>query len=200
MAPHSMPKAPSDLTGKDLKVGIVHTRWNKEVVNALVEGTNNRLLELGVKKENIIIQQIAGSWELPIATKKMIHAGRVQQGNTSSNLLKGLDPLNSPEAPSTPVSNNTGEFDAIISIGVLVKGSTQHFEYIAGAATDGLMRVSLDENLPVVFGVLTCNTEEQARSRAGLVEGGLENHGPSWAESAVELANLSTKWSKGEFA
>lgn len=130
----------------------------------------------------------------------MIHAGRVQQGNTSSNLLKGLDPLNSPEAPSTPVSNNTGEFDAIISIGVLVKGSTQHFEYIAGAATDGLMRVSLDENLPVVFGVLTCNTEEQARSRAGLVEGGLENHGPSWAESAVELANLSTKWSKGEFA
>ncbi|EIM24262.1 DMRL synthase family protein [Wallemia mellicola] len=200
MAPHSMPKAPSDLTGKDLKIGIVHTRWNKEVVNALVEGTNNRLLELGVKKENIIIQQIAGSWELPIATKKMIHAGRVQQGNTSSNLLKGLDPLNSPEAPSTPVSNNTGEFDAIISIGVLVKGSTQHFEYIAGAATDGLMRVSLDENLPVVFGVLTCNTEEQARSRAGLVEGGLENHGPSWAESAVELANLSTKWSKGEFA
>lgn len=130
----------------------------------------------------------------------MIHAGRVQQGNTSSNLLKGLDPLNSPEAPSTPVGNNTGEFDAIISIGVLVKGSTQHFEYIAGAATDGLMRVSLDENLPVVFGVLTCNTEEQARSRAGLVEGGLENHGPSWAESAVELANLSTKWSKGEFA
>lgn len=76
MAPHSMPKAPSDLTGKDLKIGIVHTRWNKEVVNALVEGTNNRLLELGVKKENIVIQQIAGSWELPIATKKLVQIYR----------------------------------------------------------------------------------------------------------------------------
>ena len=131
--------------------------------------------------------------------RRLIHAGRVQQGN-SQNLLSGLDPLSSPDAPSTPVTTQKrGEFDAIISIGVLVKGSTQHFEYIAGAATDGLMRVSLDENVPVVFGVLTCNNEEQARSRAGLVEGGLENHGPSWAESAVELANLSGKWSKGEF-
>lgn len=134
------------------------------------------------------------------AADRMIHAGRVQQGQ-SQNLLSGLDPLSSPDAPSTPAAGaKGGEFDAVISIGVLVKGSTQHFEYIAGAATDGLMRVSLDENLPVVFGVLTCNSEEQARSRAGLVEGGLENHGPSWAESAVELANSSSKWAKGEFA
>lgn len=70
MAPHVMPEAPSTLAGNDLKIGIVHTRWNKEVVQALVEGTVERLQSLGVKKENIIVQQIAGSWELPIATKK----------------------------------------------------------------------------------------------------------------------------------
>ncbi|TIA73590.1 hypothetical protein E3P92_01537 [Wallemia ichthyophaga] len=197
-----MPQPPASLSGSNLKIGIVHTRWNSEVVDALVQGTRNRLLSLGVKPENVIIQQIAGSWELPIATKKMILAGRVQQGH-SQNLLSGLDPLSSPEAPGastdTASATKVGEFDAVVSIGVLVKGSTQHFEYIAGAATDGLMRVSLDENTPVVFGVLTCNNEEQARSRAGLVPGGLENHGPSWADSAVELAGLSAKWSKGVF-
>lgn len=70
MAPHAMPQAPSSLNGKDLRIGIVHTRWNKEIIDALVKGTQQRLLDLGVQPENIITQQIAGSWELPVATKK----------------------------------------------------------------------------------------------------------------------------------
>lgn len=63
-----------------------------------------------------------------------------------------------------------GPLDAIIAIGVLIKGSTMHFEYISDAVTHGLMRVQLDTGLPVVFGVLTCLTEGQARVRAGLPE------------------------------
>ena len=78
---------------------------------------------------------------------------------------------------------DTTDVDVVIPIGVLVKGSTMHFEYIAEAVSQGLMRVSLDTGVPVLFGVLTCLTEEQARERA-MGEG---NHGPSWAETAVEL-------------
>ena len=130
----------------------------------------------------------------------MIHAGRVNASKNSNNLLKSLDPLNSPNEPSTPTVNEKGkEFDAIISIGVLIKGSTQHFEYIAGSVSEGLMKVGIEENLPVIFGVLTCNNDEKAKSRAGLIEGGLENHGPSWADSAVEMAQSSLSWSKGDF-
>ena len=61
------------------------------------------------------------------------------------------------------------------------------------------MKVGIEESLPVIFGVLTCNNDEQAKSRAGLIEGGLENHGPSWADSAVEMAQSSLSWSKGDF-
>ncbi len=78
---------------------------------------------------------------------------------------------------------DTTEVDVVIPIGVLVKGSTMHFEYIAEAVSQGIMRVSLDTGVPVLFGVLTCLTEEQAKERAI----GPGNHGPSWADTAVEL-------------
>ncbi|KAJ3194903.1 hypothetical protein HK101_001575 [Irineochytrium annulatum] len=84
------------------------------------------------------------------------------------------------------------KYDAAIAIGVLIKGETMHFEYIADATTQGLMRVGLDESVPVIFGVLTCLTEEQALSRSGLKEGG-HNHAIDWAQAAVEMAILSKR-------
>ena len=83
--------------------------------------------------------------------------------------------------------------DAIICIGCLIKGETMHFEYIAEAVSHGIMKVQLDSGVPVVFGVLTCLTEDQARSRAGLkTSDGKEgkNHGGDWARTAVEMAQL----------
>lgn len=59
----------------------------------------------------------------------------------------------------------TGELDAVVAIGVLIKGDTVHFEYIAEAVTHGLMQVGLNNNRPVIFGVLTCLNEEQAIER-----------------------------------
>jgi 6,7-dimethyl-8-ribityllumazine synthase len=59
-------------------------------------------------------------------------------------------------------------FDAIIALGVVIRGGTPHFEYVCSAATDGLTRVSVDTGVPIGFGVLTCDDEQQARDRAGL--------------------------------
>lgn len=78
----------------------------------------------------------------------------------------------------------THQVDVVIPIGCLVKGSTMHFEYISEAVSQGLMQVGLTTKTPVLFGVLTCLTEEQARERS-IGEG---NHGPSWAETAIKLA------------
>lgn len=68
------------------------------------------------------------------------------------------------------------EFDAVIAIGVLIKGSTMHFEYICDATTHGLMRVQLDTGTPVIFGVLTALTDDQALERAGIGRKGTKGH------------------------
>ncbi|KAI8846867.1 6,7-dimethyl-8-ribityllumazine synthase [Chytridium lagenaria] len=85
------------------------------------------------------------------------------------------------------------KFDAAIAIGVLIKGHTMHFEYIADSTTSGLMRVGLDTKIPVIFGVLTCLTEEQAFKRAGIGRDGDRghNHGIDWAQAAIEMALLA---------
>ena len=79
-------------------------------------------------------------------------------------------------------------YHAVIAIGVLIKGSTMHFEYISSSVCDGLMKVGLDTKTPVLLGVLTCLTEDQARERAGM-DGG-HSHGIDWATSAVHMGLL----------
>lgn len=91
-------------------------------------------------------------------------------------------------------------FDAVVAVGVLVKGETMHFEYIAEAASQGLMRVQLDMGVPVVFGLLTVLTEEQGMARAGFVggeEGRGHNHGEDWGRAAVELGVKRREWGDG---
>lgn len=92
----------------------------------------------------------------------------------------------------------TTVFDAVIAIGVLIKGETMHFEYIADAVSHGLMRVQLDIGVPVVFGLLTVLDEEQGKARAGMVEGKGHNHGEDWGSAAVELGVKRKGWSEGK--
>jgi 6,7-dimethyl-8-ribityllumazine synthase len=80
-------------------------------------------------------------------------------------------------------------YDAVVALGVVVRGGTPHFEYVCGAATDGLTRVALDTSTPVGFGVLTCDTEEQAIDRAGL-DGSREDKG--YEATAAALATART--------
>ena len=67
-------------------------------------------------------------------------------------------------------------YDAVVALGVVIRGGTPHFDYVCSAATDGLNRVALDTGVPIGFGLLTCDTEQQALDRAGL-EGSAESKG-----------------------
>ncbi|MDM7322279.1 MAG: 6,7-dimethyl-8-ribityllumazine synthase [Gammaproteobacteria bacterium] len=81
----------------------------------------------------------------------------------------------------------TERYDAIIALGAVIRGSTAHFDYVAGEAAKGLASVALDFGLPVIFGVLTTDTIEQAIERAGTKAG---NKGFEAAMTAIEMVNL----------
>jgi 6,7-dimethyl-8-ribityllumazine synthase len=81
--------------------------------------------------------------------------------------------------------------DVVIALGVVIQGDTPHFDYVCSAATDGLNRVQLDSGIPVGFGLLTVNTEQQALDRAGL-EGSKEDKGAEAVEAAVLMARLKS--------
>ena len=78
-------------------------------------------------------------------------------------------------------------YDAVVALGVVIRGGTPHFEYVCTAATDGLTRVALDHTVAVGFGVLTCDTEQQALDRAGL-EGSREDKGYEATSAALLTA------------
>ena len=78
------------------------------------------------------------------------------------------------------------KYDAVVAIGCLIKGETMHFEYIADAVAHGLMELNVDEDIPVVFGVLACLNEKQAKARSI----GKNNHGIGWGQTAVEMGLL----------
>jgi 6,7-dimethyl-8-ribityllumazine synthase len=80
-------------------------------------------------------------------------------------------------------------YDAVVALGVVIRGGTPHFDYVCNAATDGLTRVALDHTVAVGFGVLTCDTEQQALDRAGL-EGSSEDKG--YEATAAALATART--------
>jgi len=84
--------------------------------------------------------------------------------------------------------------DGIVALGVVIRGGTPHFEYVCDAATAGLARVALDHGIPVGFGLLTCDTEEQALDRAGL-EGSSEDKGAeaTWAALSTIAALRSLR-------
>ncbi len=84
----------------------------------------------------------------------------------------------------------TGRFSAVICLGAVIRGATPHFEYVASQAASGIGRVALDCRLPVVFGVLTAETQEQALERAG---GKVGNRGAEAALAALEMADLLSR-------
>jgi 6,7-dimethyl-8-ribityllumazine synthase len=81
----------------------------------------------------------------------------------------------------------SGRYDAVLCLGAVIRGSTPHFDYVAAEVSKGVAKVSLDTGVPVVFGVLTTDTIEQAVERAGTKAG---NKGWDAATSALEMANL----------
>lgn len=130
----------------------------------MLDGAVQKLTSFGVHSSNITVESVPGSFELPFGAK-ILH----QQGLSEKK-----------------------PYDVIIAIGTLIKGDTVHFEYISEVTSHGLMSLQAELHIPVIFGVLTCLTEDQALSRAGLLENG-HNHGEDWGAAAVEMA---IKWKR----
>jgi 6,7-dimethyl-8-ribityllumazine synthase len=132
---------------------------------------------------------------------RLFSASQVQ--STTSSSLSAGDLLGSSTTDLTVLSSSaptsSGPFDAIIAIGVLIKGETMHFEYIADAVSTGLMRVQLDTGCPLIFGLLTVLSEDQAMARAGITSGS-HNHGEDWGLAAVELGVKRKEWAAGKMS
>ena len=218
------PGAAQTHDGSGLRVAIVHARWNTTMIDALVSGAKKAMLAQGVKEENIVVESVPGSYELPFAVQRVYQASQIQSttsavaggvgslasgigdllgGSNSTTDLQGSLQPGPPQPEKQEVKGLRHTFDAIIAIGVLIKGETMHFEYIADAVSHGLMRVQLDTGAPVIFGLLTVLNEGQGLARAGL-EGGSgkeakgHNHGEDWGNAAVELGVKRKGWGEGK--
>ncbi|KAK9463963.1 6,7-dimethyl-8-ribityllumazine synthase [Lipomyces oligophaga] len=188
------------ILGESLRIGIVRTRWNTKVIDALIEGCLKRLGEFGVLEENIVLQTVPGSYELPFAVSRMYAASKIQASSAGagSNVIDLLSAEPGDNAAAEPAATTQKAFDAIIAIGCLIKGETMHFEYICDATSTALMNLQFSLGIPVIFGVLACLSDEQALARAGLTANG-HNHGIDWAEAAVEMGIRNKAWNNGTF-
>lgn len=137
--------------GAGKKFGIVVSKWNDSITNALLEGALSTLLAANVNREDIIINEVPGTFELPFGAQRILKAIKL---------------------------------DAVICLGCVIQGETRHFDFICDATANGIMRVSLDNELPVIFGVLTTNTMQQAIDRSGGLHG---NKGIEAAATALHL-------------
>jgi len=114
----------------------------------------------------------------------------VRHGTSREN----IEIIRVPGAYEMPISAQriaqTGNYDSIIALGAVIRGSTPHFDYVAGECSKGLAQVSLAADMPIIFGVLTTDTIEQAVERAGTKAG---NKGAEAAVTAIEMISLFNK-------
>jgi 6,7-dimethyl-8-ribityllumazine synthase len=142
-------KSLPDSAGK--KIGIVVSKWNDSITYSLLDGAVNTLLSANVLKDDILIVEVPGTFELPFGAQRII---------------------------------KTKKLDAVICLGCVIQGETRHFDFICDATANGIMRVSLDNELPVIFGVLTTDTLQQAIDRSDGLHG---NKGIEAAATALQL-------------
>jgi 6,7-dimethyl-8-ribityllumazine synthase len=143
-----------DHDGSTLRIGVVVSRFNESVTEALLKGALEGLAEAKVPPDRVTIASVPGAFELAGAASRLATGGTV---------------------------------DAVVCIGAVIRGQTDHFTFVAAAAQEGILRVSIDTGIPIIFGVLTTDDYEQAEDRAG---GAAGNKGYEAALDAVEMANL----------
>jgi 6,7-dimethyl-8-ribityllumazine synthase len=149
--------------------------------------------ELDVDGTGLRIVIVAGSWHDEITNGLIAGATRTLEASGASFDLVRVP--GSFELPVVCKSALDAGADAVVALGVIIRGGTPHFEYVSAAATDGLTRVALDTGKPVGFGVLTLDDEQQGIDRAGL-PGSKEDKGREAAEAAVATARaLRAIWS-----
>ena len=143
--------------------------------------------QLTVDGTGLTVAIVAGQWHTVISEGLKAGARRVLEAS-GATIVEYAVP-GSFELPVVSKAALEAGADAVVALGVIVRGGTPHFEYVSAAATDGLTRVALDTGKPVGFGVLTLDTEQQGLDRAGL-PGSIEDKGAEAAEAALATARV----------
>jgi len=141
--------------------------------------------ELDVDGTGLKVVIVAGSWHDEITDGLIAGATRTLEASGADFELVRVP--GSFELPVVSKAALDAGADAVVALGVIIRGGTPHFEYVSSAATDGLTRVAIDTGKPVGFGVLTLDDEQQGLDRAGL-PGSKEDKGREAAEAAVATA------------
>ena len=137
---------------------------------------------LDVDGRGLTVTIVAGSWHDEITNGLIAGATRTLEASGADFSLVRVP--GSFELPVVAKAALEAGADAVVALGVIIRGGTPHFEYVSAAATDGLTRVALDTGKPVGFGVLTLDDEQQGLDRAGL-PGSKEDKGREAAEAAI---------------
>lgn len=149
---------------------------------------------LSIDASGARVAVIASSWHTEVMDGLIAGAERALADAKVANVTV-LRASGSFELPILAQACARAGFDAVIALGVIIRGGTPHFEYVSTAATNGLTQVALDTGVPVGFGLLTCDNDEQALARAGL-PGSEEDKGREAVEAALStwaaLAEIRT--------
>ncbi len=143
-----------------LTVGIVVSEYNADITDDLFQGTVDTLRAWGVKEKNVTIVRVSGAFEVPYGCLTLL----------------------------SPKKKGAKKPDAVIALGCIIKGETEHDRHLAGAVAHGIMDLSLRFNVPISFGVITTNNLAQAKVRSS----GKSNSGVGAAVAALESALLGS--------
>jgi 6,7-dimethyl-8-ribityllumazine synthase len=143
--------ATPNLAGKGLRIGVVWSRFNEEMVRVLLTACDKQLVELGVDAADIDVVSVPGALEIPLALQALALERRGLAGR---------------------------RYDALIALGAVIRGETYHFEIVADESARGILDVQLETGVPVANGVLTTDTEAQASERAPVK--GAERRASRW--------------------
>jgi len=146
-----------EFNGAGRRFAVVASRFNSRIGDLLVAGAVDCLRRHGVAAADIHSVSVPGAWEIPPALEELAAGGGGEK------------------------------YDGLVALGVVIRGETPHFDYICSQCSRGVADVALRHRLPVGFGVLTCDTSEQAVERAG---GKAGNKGWEAALAALEMADL----------
>ena len=139
------------------KYAIAVADWNSQITHALLKGAVDTLLAFGIEEKNIKVVHVPGAFELTYAAKILCYSGK---------------------------------YHAVITLGCIIQGDTPHFDYVCQGVTYGVSQLNtaiFAQPAPVIFGVLTVNTLQQAEERAGGIHG---NKGVEATITAIKMANL----------
>jgi 6,7-dimethyl-8-ribityllumazine synthase len=158
-----------NLSAAGMRFAIVVARWNAVITDRLLDGALDALLRSGARRNDIEIVRVPGAWEIPNAARTLADRANASQGHH--------------------------RIDAIITLGCLLRGETAHYEAIYNEVARGIGQSQQETGIPHSFGVLTCETLEQALNRAGIKAG---NKGFEAAAAAIEMVSLRRKLLEGQ--